>query len=127
MPRLWNPPSVAPPFGKYSQCAEVEAGARLLYVAGQVGVRPDGTLAQGIDAQAEQALANIVAILAANDMGPEHIVKLTTCPIRADFVTPYREARARVLGEHEPPNTLLVVHSLANPEWLIEIEAVAAR
>ncbi len=127
MPKLWNPPSVAAPFGNYTQCSEVQAGERLLYMAGQVGVMPDGTMANGIEAQAEQALRNIAAILDANDMGPKNIVKLATFPIRTDFIKGYAEARAKVLGDIKPPNTLLVVHALGNPEWLIEIEAYAAK
>ena len=127
MPKLWNPPTVAAPFASYTHCAEVQAGERLLYVAGQVGAMPDGTMANGIEAQAEQALRNIVAILEANDMQAENIVKMATFPIRADFVEAYRDAREKVLGDVKPPNTLLVVHALANPEWLIEIEACAAK
>ena len=127
MPKIWNPPTVAAPFGNYTQCSEVQPGERLLYMAGQVGAMPDGTMAKGIEAQAEQALRNIVAILEANDMEPENIVKMATFPIRADFIAAYRDARGKVLGEVKPPNTMLVVHALGNPEWLIEIEACAAK
>ena len=127
MPKFWNPPTVAAPFASYTHCSEVQAGERLLYVAGQVGAMPDGSMAKGIEAQAEQTLRNIVAILEANDMAPENIAKMATFAIRADFVEAYRDARERVLGDVKPPNTLLIVHALANPEWLIEIEAYAAK
>jgi enamine deaminase RidA (YjgF/YER057c/UK114 family) len=69
MPKLWNPPNVAAPFGNYTQCSEVQAGERLLYISGQLCIMPDGTMAYGIEARAEQALRNIVAILDANDIG----------------------------------------------------------
>jgi enamine deaminase RidA (YjgF/YER057c/UK114 family) len=60
-------------------------------------------------------------------LGPENIVKLATFPIRADFIKTYGDARVKVLGDIKPPNTLLVVHALDNPERLIEIEAYAAK
>ena len=126
-PKIWNPPTVAAPFGNCTQCSEVQASERLLYMAGQVGVMPDGSMAKGIEAQAEQALLNILAILEANDMEPENIVKMATFPIRADFIRAYSDARGKVLGDVKPPNTMLVVHALGNPEWLIEIETYAAK
>ena len=60
-------------------------------------------------------------------MGPENIVKMVTCPIRTDFIQAYANARARVLGKVKPPNSMLVVHAPGNPEWLIEIDAYAAK
>ena len=71
-----NPPTVAPPAAMYSHCVEVPPGARWLYTAGQVGVRPDGTLAEGFEAQHDQIWQNTLAILADAGMGPENIVRL---------------------------------------------------
>src|SRR5207247_1297147 len=70
-----NPPTIAPPFSRYSQAVEVPAGLRWLHISGQVGVRPDGTLEQGFTAQAERAWDNLLAILAAAGMGPADVVK----------------------------------------------------
>ena len=59
-----TPASVAAPFGPYSHAVEVPEGSRLLYISGEVGVLPDGTLPETIEAQAEACWRNIIAILA---------------------------------------------------------------
>ncbi|HJM51024.1 MAG TPA: RidA family protein [Alphaproteobacteria bacterium] len=126
MNRIYNPEGVHTPVGNYHHGCEVPAGARWLMLAGQVGVKPDGTWAEGAAAQAEQACRNIVAILAEADMGPEDIVKLVTYPVGAEHIPAVRAARDEVLGV-APPATLIVVPALAVPEALIEIEAIAAK
>ena len=59
-----TPISVAAPFGPYSHAVEVPGGSRLLYISGEVGVLPDGTVPETIEAQAEACWRNIIAILA---------------------------------------------------------------
>jgi enamine deaminase RidA (YjgF/YER057c/UK114 family) len=75
--RKVNPATVAKPVAAYSHVAEVPAGTRMLYLAGQVGNRPDGSLPESVEDQAVQALENIRLILAAEGAGPQDIVKLT--------------------------------------------------
>jgi enamine deaminase RidA (YjgF/YER057c/UK114 family) len=127
MNKVHNPPEIAPPIGAYSHGIEVPAGARTLHISGQVGLLPDGKLASGIAGQTEAALNNIVGILKAAGMGIEDVVKMTTFLIDATDIAKVREARVRVLGSHRPASTLLVISRLAAPEYLIEIEATAAR
>jgi enamine deaminase RidA (YjgF/YER057c/UK114 family) len=55
MNKIHEPAGVAPPVGAYSHAIEVAAGARTLYISGQVGILPDGSTASGIEAQAEAA------------------------------------------------------------------------
>lgn len=77
MSKRWNPETVAAPVGRYSHLAQIPADHELVVVAGQIGARPDGTLA-GPDAEAQtrEALANIERVLAAAGAGPEHLVKV---------------------------------------------------
>jgi enamine deaminase RidA (YjgF/YER057c/UK114 family) len=126
MNRISNPPSVAPPIGAYSHAIEVPPGSRLLYISGQVGIAPDGSLAEGVEAQTEQACRNIVAILEANGMTTADLVKLNHYVIDEGQLGAFRAARARVLGEVRPASTLAVVKALAAPQYLVEIEAIAA-
>lgn len=112
----------------YSLAVEVAPGARWLAISGQVGVGPDGELAQGMEAQAERAWNNIVALLRSAGMGLEDIVKVTTFVTSVDDVAGLREVRARFQADgHRPASTFLVVAGLAAPEYLIEIEALAAK
>lgn len=127
MNRIFNPPTVGGPFGSYSHGCEVPAGARWLVVAGQVGARPDGTIPPGIDEQCELAIRNVVEVLHGGKMVPADLVKLVVCLMDQKHVPNWRAAREKVLGDLRPPATLLVVAGLARPEFLVEIEAWAAK
>ena len=126
MPRFFNPPTVREPFNPYSHGAEVQAGGRLIFLAGQVGVTPDGTMPEDFETQTENTYRNIEAILKDAGMGFENIVKLTTFIIDPDDLPKMREIRKSFLGDHRPAHTLLCVSRLADPEFLIEVEGVAA-
>jgi 2-iminobutanoate/2-iminopropanoate deaminase len=127
MNKIHNPAGVAPPLGAYSHAIEVPAGARTLHISGQVGLLPDGRVAQGIEAQTEAVLNNILGILKAAGMAIEDVVKMSTFLVNANDIAAVRSARMRVLGSHRPASTLLVISRLAAPEYLIEIEATAAK
>lgn len=123
-----NPGTVVEAFGGgYSQALEVPAGARLMFTAGQVGVRPDGTTAEGFAAQAEQTWANVMALLAEGGMGVADIVKITGYIVGEANFPAYAAARKKALGGTRPASTAIIVPALAVPEWLVEIEAVAAK
>lgn len=127
MLKAFNPKSVAAPASTYSHCFEVPANARLLFVSGQVGVRPDGTVPQGIEAQADQVWKNIAHCLAEAGMGIGDIVKFTSFLTRKEDLAKFGEVRNRHLGAHRPTSTLLVIQSLARPELLVEVEVIAAK
>ena len=76
MPRKFNPEGMTPP-PFYSQGVEVEAGARMVFVSGQVGIKPDGSLAEGIGEQTKAAIGNLTAVLAGAGMDSSDIVKTT--------------------------------------------------
>ena len=100
----------------------------MLNVAGQVGAYPDGTLADGIRDQAEQAFRNVLTCLEANRFKASDLFRLTIYITDRGFLDDMRAARVSVLGaDVQPPSTLLVVSGLAAPEMLIEVEAMAAR
>jgi enamine deaminase RidA (YjgF/YER057c/UK114 family) len=127
MPKYHIPSTIAPPLSRYSHAAEAPASARWLYVSGQLGVKPDGKLADGLEAQMEQAWRNIFAILKAADMDGSTLVKVTGFMTGGSAdVALYRDVRDRMLGGAKPASTLLIVAGLARPEYLVEIEAIAA-
>ena len=121
-----NPNTIAAAFSSYSLGVEAPAQARWLHVSGQVGVAPDGALAEGPEAQMETAFRNLLAILNSAGMGPHDLVKVTVFLTRPEDVGRYRQVRDRMLAGATPASTLLVVAALADPDWLVEIEAVAA-
>jgi enamine deaminase RidA (YjgF/YER057c/UK114 family) len=127
MPQFLNPPNLPKPSSRYSQGVLIEAGAERLIISGQVAMRPDGTLAQGISAHAEQVFDNLEAILAAAGMNIRHLVKLTIFCTVAGGAGAVREIRNRRLGDHAPASTYVQVAGLANPDYLVEIEGEAVR
>jgi 2-iminobutanoate/2-iminopropanoate deaminase len=126
MNKVHNPSTMAPGTG-YSHGVEIAANARILYIAGQLGVKQDGSFARDIGGQAEQAWRNIQTVLAAAGMSIENIVKVNHYLTRKEDIAGYREVRARMLGDHKPASTLLVISALAREEALVEVEAVAAK
>lgn len=131
MVHRFNPASMAAPFSPISQGVEVEAGERMIYVAGQVGVRPDGTVSEGMEDQTEQIFLNIQTILRERGMDLEDLVETRTYVTSKDYIPGYRAGRATVLGTgDDAPRTaaaLVVVAGLAQDHWKVEICAVAAK
>jgi 2-iminobutanoate/2-iminopropanoate deaminase len=124
--KVHNPATVAPGTG-YSHGIELAPSERILYIAGQLGVTPDGKMGPDIKAQAEQAWRNIGNVLAAAGMGFENLVKVNHYITRKQDLAAYREVRAKFLGDNRPASTLLVISALAREEALVEVEAVAAK
>ena len=123
---LSNPDGVHAPGSRYSHAALVEGATRRLLVSGQVGLTPDGHLDHDPEAQIGQALANLGAILSAHGMGPRNVAKVTVFLTDPDLVPLWREARDAFFDGHAPASTLLLVAGLANPRFLVEVEAEAA-
>jgi 2-iminobutanoate/2-iminopropanoate deaminase len=122
-----DPDGVAVPGGPYSHAIQVPAGAELVWLAGQTGVGPDGSIPDGIEAQAENAFANLKTVLAAQGCGFEDVVMLRTYLTAREHREGYNAVRRRYLGEVRPASTFLLVSGLARPDLIVEIEAVAAK
>ena len=107
----------------------IAAQGQTIFVAGQIGWDASGRIATGLTAQVEQALSNILTVLAQAGAGPQHVTRLTW------FVTDidqYREqAKAigpgyrRIMGKHFPTMSVMGVSALVEPDALVEIEATA--
>ena len=125
--KFHNPKTVALA-GKYSLGAEIPAGARVLHLAGQVGLDAKGKLQPTFEKQAEQAWKNIGQILKSAGMGYRDIVKITSFITDGRYLLANRAAREQFISsEPYPASTLLVVAGLADPAMLVEIEVVAAK
>jgi enamine deaminase RidA (YjgF/YER057c/UK114 family) len=121
-------PEELPTHASYTQVIAA-TGSRLVFVAGQVADDAQGNLvgAGDLAAQARQAFANVGRSLAAAGAGPEQVTKLTIYVVhhRPDYLPDISEARIAVFGEHKPADTLVGVETLAEPGYLIEVEAIA--
>jgi 2-iminobutanoate/2-iminopropanoate deaminase len=119
-----NPATVRAPTG-YTHAIQVQHPDRWLVISGQVGVAPDGSVPQSGADQIAQALANLRAVLEANGMGVTNIVKTTVFLTDRDLLAAFRAARGAVFGDYAPASTLLFVAGLADPRFMVEIEAEA--
>ncbi len=123
--RFINPDTIAAPASNYSQGVVVPANAERLIIAGQIGANPDGSLAEGLEAQMERAWLNMFAILEDAGMTKQNLVKITVFMVGDGHTAAYREVRDRMLDGHAPAATYLVVAGLASPEMLFEVEGEA--
>ena len=126
-PDLFNPATVAAPVGHYSHGGFIKAGSDVLFLAGQVGIKPDGSTPTTLAEQAEEVFANIGRVLKAKDMTFSNLAKINIYVVSGQPISEVRAARTRYLGEHKPASTFIYVPQLADPKYLIEIEGVAAR
>jgi len=122
-----NPSAIARPVGTYSHGVEVPAGARWLFISGQLGSAADGSVAADFREQADQAWRNLMAVLESAGMGIEDVVHLNHWLVDQGDFEAYAEVRARYLGDARPAATLMIVKDLVRPGYLIEVGAVAAR
>jgi enamine deaminase RidA (YjgF/YER057c/UK114 family) len=125
--RFSNPPGMSKP-PTYSHVVEVNGPHRTIYLAGQTGVDANGKVAEGFRAQAVQVMENIKTALASVGGGFEHIVKLTSYLTNLEANgAEFREVRGSYFQNKDalPASTLLQISRLANPAYLVEVEAVA--
>ena len=122
-----NPDNVRPPGGNYTHSIEVDPNSKFLYVAGQTGVAQDGTIPDGIEAQAELVFDNINKVLAASGYGLEDVVFLKTFMTRREDRDGYQAIRSKFWGDIKSASTFLLVSGLANPKFLLEVEVIAAK
>ena len=128
--RRINPPELGTPPG-YSQVVDATA-RRFIFIAGQTAVDRDGTVIGKADfgIQADRVFENLTIALRSSGCTPANLVKLTVFLTDMNNLARYREARNRffssVTPAAAPAVTLVEVSRLYGPDFLIEIEAIAA-
>ena len=124
-----NPPTL-PRSPAYSQAVAVHLPAKLVFVGGQNALDRDGNLVGKGDltAQSLQALRNVEACVKAAGGRLEDVVKFTVHLVHGQDARAGFAAFAQMWGTrpNPPAVTGVFVHSLARPDWLVEIEAIAA-
>lgn len=122
-----NPPALPVPIG-YSQVV-ASSGSRTVYIAGQVAVDAIGNVVAPGDVvgQASRAFANVRSAVTAAGGTVADIVKVTWYVVgyRPELLPALAVARRDIFGNHEPASTLVGVAALANPQYLVEVDAIA--
>ena len=114
-----------PPGGHYAQAT---ASGDLLFVAGQLPVRPDGTHTTDLpfEEQARQALANLLAIVRAGGSGPERVLKVNVYIAGIEHWPAFNRVYAELFGDARPARAVVPVPEL-HFGYLVEVDAIAAR
>lgn len=121
-----NPETILAPAGRYVHQIEVTNPSRILFISGQIGIKPDGSVPPDPVEQLDVAMQNIVANLDAAGLGIETLTKLTTYVVGALDPAGRRAVLDKHLGAHISCSTLVFVAALARPEFLVEVDAWAA-
>lgn len=118
---------VASQIGAYSDAIEVQPHQRWLMTSGTPGLSLHGDLPADIAGQAEIAWKHVLQMLAQANMSVADIVKSTHYLTRAEDIAAYAKVRSKYLGEVRPASMLLIIPQLVRPEFLVEIEIIAAK
>jgi len=124
-----QPISVVKPFKhRFSHGKLIPAGAEWLFTAGQTGVNVNGEIGVGIEQQADLAMKNLFSIIVEGGMNSDDVIKMTIYYLDPKHLPIIVAARNRYFGQDfRPASTAVGVSALARPEYLVEVEAVAAR
>jgi enamine deaminase RidA (YjgF/YER057c/UK114 family) len=122
-------PSTMPATRGYTHVVETSGPGRTVYIAGQLGMTPEGKFAGApgdFRAQAVQCFENLKAALKAVGGGFEHVVKITNYFVDMVHLQTFFEVRDRYVNTKVPPaSTAIQIVKLAREGALFEIEAIA--
>ena len=123
-----NPKTISKPFTNYAHVVTVEGAKKLVFCAGQVAADVKGWVLppDNFDAQAKMVMKNLKAALAAGGAKLSDVTKVTIYICNPHDVPKARGILFDYFGKHPPGSTLCVLCGLANPNFLLEIEAIAA-
>src|SRR5436190_10688354 len=122
-----NPPALSKPTG-YTHVVEFNGPGKTIYIAGQIALDKDGGVvgAGDMKTQAEQVFKNLQAALDAAGAKFSDVVKMNTYTTDMSQIQAIRDVRGKYFGDLTPASTLVQVVHLARPEFLLEIEVIAA-
>jgi reactive intermediate/imine deaminase len=115
------------PNGVFSQATTIEATGRLVFVSGMTARRPDGSIAGVGDVreQTRQVLDNVQAAVEAAGGTLADVCRVDVYVRNMEDFAKIHEVRAQYFTEPLPASTMVEVSKLANPDYLIEISAIA--
>jgi enamine deaminase RidA (YjgF/YER057c/UK114 family) len=123
-----NPKTISKPFTNYAHVVTVEGAKKLVFCAGQVAADVDGKVLppDNFEAQTKMVMKNLTNALAAGGAKLSDVTKVTIYICNPHDVPKARGILHDYFGGHPPGSTLCILRGLANPNFLLEIEAIAA-
>jgi enamine deaminase RidA (YjgF/YER057c/UK114 family) len=127
MKRPLNPSSIRAPFASYSHAVEVTTPGRMVFASGQLGVSPDDSIPEDVEAQAVLCFENIKAILAEAGMTLADVARFTAYVTDRAYFPVYGAVRSRYVAGTAFASTLVIVSGFTRPEFKVEVEVTAVR
>jgi 2-iminobutanoate/2-iminopropanoate deaminase len=121
-----DPKDIHPPFAPYSHGVVIPPGQRLVFCSGQLGIAADATVPADCAGQTRLCFENVAAILREAGLGLEHIVRINAYVSGREHLPEYMGVRNALFAAPCPASTLMIVSGFARPEFLVEIEVIAA-
>ncbi|MEH2476354.1 enamine deaminase RidA (YjgF/YER057c/UK114 family) [Nitrobacteraceae bacterium AZCC 2161] len=121
------PTGIRKPFAKYSHAVEVQAGARLLFCSGQLGISVGDRIPESTEEQAVLCFEAIGLCLAEAGMAFSDLVRINAYVTDRAHMAPYMAVRDRYVAMPAPASTLMIVGGFTRPEFKVEVEALAAK
>ena len=123
-----SPTGVHKPFANYSHVVTAQGASKLVFCAGQVAADPAGKVLPPDDfaAQTRMVMENLRLALTEGGAGFKDVVKVTIFICNPHDVPKARSILQEYFGDNPPASTLCVLRGLANPNFLLEVEAIAA-
>ena len=129
-----NPATLPPNEGRYSHVVRVSAPKNFVFIAGQTARTPSnvhdkaGEIVGKDDfvKQAEQVFKNLEAALVSENLTFDNVVKVTVYLTDMKYRAQLSEVRVKYLKGDQPTSTLVEVAALAHPDYMLEIDAIAA-
>jgi len=125
--KVMQPKALSDPRPRYSQGILAEGG-KLLFVAGQTASDKDGNVVGkgDIEAQTHQVFKNLQAVLEEAGGSLDNLVMTTTYITGREHREGYNRVRQQYYKKNSPTSTLVIITGLAHPDYLIEINGIAA-
>jgi enamine deaminase RidA (YjgF/YER057c/UK114 family) len=121
-----TPQGIRPPFARYSYGVEIPAGHRILVCSGQLGVAPDDHVPATIEDQTHLCFRNIGAVLEAASFSFADVVRINSFVVSREHLKGYMSVRDLYISDPPPASTLMIVSGFSRPEFLVEVEVIAA-
>jgi 2-iminobutanoate/2-iminopropanoate deaminase len=126
MIKTLDPKLIHPPFAPYSHGVIVPAGQKLVFCSGQLGIDAEGHVPLDCSGQTKLCFDNIEAILAEAGLGLGDIIRINAYVTGREHLPQYMAVRNALFAQPYPASTLMIVSGFARPEFVVEIEAIAA-
>jgi enamine deaminase RidA (YjgF/YER057c/UK114 family) len=124
--RYITPPGIRPPFARYSYGVEIPAGSRILVCSGQLGISPDDRVPETVEEQTHLCFRNIGAVLEHAGLSFKDIVRINAFVVSREHLKGYMSVRDLYVTDPPPASTLMIVSGFSRPEFLVEVEVMAA-